>query len=123
MKSIKDEKPDKKILNIFEMERQAYNKYTEGDYHGAIKIIQNIIDMFIANDDDRGWYLQEIVRYIYPHSKSDSNTYQVTAHRKNRYLLKPKDGMVITNISTISLRRIDSIIEWIQSFDNFQDLV
>ena len=122
MSSVKNEKKPSKMLEILELEKKAEEKYALGNYQGAIEIIQTIIDNHVTSDEDRGWYLQEMARLIYPFSKIDSNKYQVSAHRKSKFLFKPKEGMEITKIATVSLKRIENITKWIHSFDNFDDL-
>lgn len=112
----------KKVLQIFEKEKQAEKKYMEGDYIGACKIIQKLIDQYIKNNEEVGWYLQEMARYTYPYSKSQANNYQIAAHKKNICLFKPKVGMHITKLSSMSLKRIENIILWIQKFDEFDEL-
>lgn len=123
MDKINNEQTNNNILNIFEAERKSYEKFQLGDYTEAIKIIQNLIDTNNLSEEEEGWYLQEMAKYIYPYSKSQSNELQISAHKKNRYLLKPKEGMEISKLSTISLKRIESIISWIKSFENYEDLI
>ncbi len=113
---------NKKVLQIFDKEKQAEKKYMEGDFVAACKIIQELIDQHVENEEEKGWYLQEMARYTYPSSISRANEYQIAAHKKNIYLFKPKDGMAITKISSMSLKRIENIISWIQSFESFDEL-
>jgi hypothetical protein len=111
-----------KILEIFSAEMKAENKYYEGDYEGASKIAQEIADKHVETLADKGWYLQEMARYTYLSSKLRSNEYQVAAHRHNRYLLKPKDGMVFSKITVLSQKRIENICEYIKRFGSFDEL-
>ncbi|MFE4430444.1 DEAD/DEAH box helicase [Peribacillus butanolivorans] len=122
MDEIQSDKESPKMLEIFELEKKAEEKYAQGKYQEAVNILQQLIDKHVTTDEDRGWYLQEMARLIYPYSKSESNRYQVFAHRKNKFLFKPKEGMEITNIAAISLKRIENIKNWIHSFENFEDL-
>lgn len=122
MESMASEQKNKKVLTIFETEKEAELKYMEGNISKAIKILQSMIDNYITTDEERGWYLQEMARYCYSISKSESNDYQIAAHKKNIYLFKPKTGLEIKNLSTITLRRVESIISWVQSFDNYEEL-
>jgi len=111
-----------KILEIFEAERRAEREYTEGNSTEACNIIQKLIDTHITTNEEKGWYLQEMARYTYSISISQANEYQISAHKKNIYLFKPKEGMSITKISSVSLRRIENIILWLQSFETFEEL-
>jgi replicative superfamily II helicase len=111
-----------KMLELLKLEKTADEKYLQGDYQGAVQTIQYLIDNYIDSDEERGWYLQEMARLIYPYSKVESNKYQISAHRKNTFLFKPKEGMEIQKISEISLKRIEGIAKWISSFDAFDEL-
>ncbi|WP_234396926.1 DEAD/DEAH box helicase [Bacillus massiliglaciei] len=122
MDEMTGEVKNKQILGIFEYERQAEKKYLEEDYQGAINIIQKLLDEHIKTDEERGWYFQEMARYIYPLSKTESNKYQILAHKKNPYLLRPKEGMQIQSISAISLKRIENIMDWIRQFESNEEL-
>lgn len=112
----------KKVLHIFEEERKAEKEYNEGNNEDACVIIQKLIDDQIKDNQDKGWYLQELARYIYPHSVSQANEYQISAHKKNINLFKPREGITITKISSLSLKRIENIISWIQAFENYEEL-
>ncbi len=111
-----------KILNIFSAEMKAEEKYYGGQYEEAANIIQKIIDSYVEIGTDKGWYLQEKARYLYSSSKANSNELQVIAHRYNRYLLRPKNGMVFSKISTISQKRIENIVKYIKEFNAFDEL-
>lgn len=112
-----------KLLDIFSAEMKAEDKYYEEDYEGAQKILQGIIDNQVEIVTDKGWYLQEMARYIYPLSKTRSNELQVAAHKHNRYLLKPKDGMIISKVNTVSQKRIENIINFVKEFGSFDELL
>lgn len=111
-----------KILNVFELELAAETKFQQGDPDSAVKLLQKLIDEHIKDDTDKGCYLQEMARYTYTGSKSESNRLQVEAHRKNRYLMKPRTGMHFDRIMVISQQRVENIIKWIGSFENFEEL-
>jgi len=59
---------------------------------------------------------------MYPLSKARSNELQVAAHRYNRYLLKPKDGMVFSKITILSQKRIENICTYVKGFCSFDEL-
>lgn len=122
MNEVSNEQKTNNILTIFEAERKAFEEFRRGEYINAKNILQSLIDNNKLSEEEEGWYLQEMAKYIYPHSKSQSNELQVAAHRKNRYLLKPKEGMKISKMTTISLKRIENIISWIRSFENYEEL-
>jgi replicative superfamily II helicase len=111
-----------RILHIFSAEMKAENKYFEGDYETAVKMLQEIVDKHVETLADKGWYLQEMARYMYPSSKTRSNELQVAAHKHNRYLLKPKDGMVFSKITILSQKRIENICNYVKGFGSFDEL-
>jgi len=122
MNQISQTRTTPKILDIFSSEMKAEQKYYEGDYEDAARSLQGVVDKFVEMPTDKGWYLQEMARYIYPLSKTRSNEYQVAAHKHNRYLLRPKDGMVISKITVLSQKRIENICEYIKRFGSFDEL-
>jgi hypothetical protein len=122
MNQISQPRTPPKILHIFSAEMKAENKYYEGDYEAAVKILQEVADKHIETLADKGWYLQEMARYIYPSSKMRSNELQVAAHKHNRYLLKPKDGMVFSKITILSQKRIENICNYVKGFGSFDEL-
>jgi replicative superfamily II helicase len=111
-----------KILHIFSSEMRAENRYYEGDPDSAVSILQDIIDNYAETLSDKGWYLQEMARYLYTSSKIHSNEKQIAAHNHNRYLLKPKDGMVVKKITVLSQKRIENICNYIKNHGSFDEL-
>ena len=112
----------KKVLEIFQSEREAELACIKDDASEAVKIIQSMIDNhYIKDDADIGWYLQHMARYKYAYSKTESNKEQIQAHKKNRFMLKPKTGMQI-DLLKISQKRMEKIINWIKSFENYEEL-
>jgi replicative superfamily II helicase len=109
-----------KMLDVFATEERAEQKFQEGANREAAQIIQKLIDSYIPVDakEDRGWYLQEMARFLYPISKSESNEYQVKAHKLNKLLLRPKAGMNFEKLTMVSQKRIANIKSWLQSFEN-----
>lgn len=122
MDTVVPDTPDANILEIFQMELQAEKKFQGGDVEDAVQVIQSLLNKYINDDGDKGWYLQEMARYHYLQSKSESNDLQINAHRKNHFLLKPRIGMKMTTITVISQKRIENIISQIQQFEDFQEL-
>jgi hypothetical protein len=111
-----------KILELFRREYEAEKKFQEGDIEGAIQVLQMLTDKEVTDETDKGWYLQEMARYRYTESKEESNKLQVAAHRKNRFLLKPRSGMQISKIRVVSQKRMENIIDWVKKFENYQEL-
>ncbi len=42
-----------------------------------------------------------MARYRYLQDRTQSNTMQIAAHQRNRYLLRPRDGMKVSNSSRL----------------------
>jgi hypothetical protein len=111
------------MLEVFAAELEAETLYQIGDIPKALAQLQNIIDKHIGNNsDDRAWYLQEMARFKYAESKSESNELQVVAHRQNRYLLRPQHGMTIQKLGLVAQKRLANIVEWIGRHRTFEEL-
>jgi replicative superfamily II helicase len=113
---------EKRVLNVLQLEKDAEVKYKSGDFDKAAEIVQKLIDEYVTESSEKGWYLQEIARYLYPKSKTESNTKQIAAHKLNTFLLKPREGMNLAKISFISQNRIQNITKWVKQFDNYEQL-
>jgi replicative superfamily II helicase len=111
------------LLRIFQAEVSAERAFQDGNYDGAAKTIQNLLDKFTLPDSDRGWYLQEIARYTFPSSKTQSNEFQRNAHKTNRSLLRPKEGMLFSKVPTLTPeKRVARIKEWLASHELFENV-
>jgi replicative superfamily II helicase len=122
MKNLPPSVVDTAILELFSFEALAEKKYNEGNYTEARETIQKIIDELISSEHEKGWYLQEMARYIFPSSATESNKYQFKAHKKNHILLCPRDGMFFHKVTTIGQKRAEKIIGWIKSSESYEEL-
>jgi hypothetical protein len=122
MDSMEDKGLHHQRLEIFALELRAEQKAEEGFFEEAAAIVQDLSDRHVTDEAERGWYLQEMARLAYRSSKAKSNTYQIAAHQKNRYLLKPREGLVVEKISPLSQKRVDNIIDSIKRFKVYEDL-
>lgn len=123
MNEIESEDRGGKSLDLFQAELDAELLFESGKIAEAIARIQRLIDESDLAVPDRGWYLQEMARYTHSKSKTESNKTQIQAHRMNRYLLKPKDGMQIDQIALIDEKRIGNMLEWMSRFDGNHDVL
>lgn len=114
--------PDYRVLDLFQLEFDAEKKFQNGDAEGAIQSLQMLVDKYVNDDSDKGWYLQEMARYKYSQNKAESNKLQITAHRKNRFLLRPRSGMQVDKIKVISQKRMENVIAWIKGFESYEEL-
>jgi replicative superfamily II helicase len=116
--------PDLAMLQLYATELSAEIQLENGRYIEAQKIIQNMLDTnHSISNEDRGWYTQEMARIIYRHSKSESESLQVTAHKINGYLLKPKNGIIFKKLEPLNQKRVFNIITWVRKSIDHQDLM
>ncbi|NOT47946.1 MAG: DEAD/DEAH box helicase [Acidobacteria bacterium] len=122
MDAVSGSSADEFALTVFESEHEAEKLFQRGDIDGAVRVLQTMLDQNTFDELDKGWYLQEIARYLNARERIESNKTQVTAHGKNRFLLKPRTGMVFKKISLVNQRRMENIIGWIRKFPSFEEL-
>jgi len=115
--------PDFRVLKQFALEREAELKFDGGDIDGAKAIVQSLADQSGLGEAQRGWYVQESARYEYERSKAESNTLQVAAHKRNRSLFKPRNGMQFKKLALVSQRRIENCRKWISDHSSAQELL
>lgn len=60
---------------------------------------------------------------MYQFSKTESNKLQIIAHKNNRFLLKPKEGMEFTQLSEISWKRVEEIKSKLESYEDYEDFI
>lgn len=122
MNEVQPDDHNNPTLEIFSLELKAEQQYLKGEIDKAIGILQKLLDVNAVDELDRGWYLQEMARYKYRQSKDESNNLQISAHRSNRYLLKPRSGMQVAKLEVISQKRVERIITWVKSCETYSDL-
>jgi len=122
MDEIKPHSPASEGLDLFQRELEAEMRFSRNDPQGGVEILQRLVDEHDADWADKGWYLQEMARYTYPISKSDSNKLQISAHNRNRFLMRPRTGMQVDRIVVVSQKRIERILSWIKKFETREDM-
>ena len=123
MRTVKARSPSKKMLSIFATERKAEKKALASRWPEAANIIQDMLDQAKLSEEDRGWYLQEMARYMWHHSKAESCRLQLAAHDLNRFLLKPKEGVTVKKLEAIPRKRVEAIATWVRSAEGYDDLI
>jgi replicative superfamily II helicase len=114
----------KKVLELLKVEKEAEQKYKNGDALGAVTILQKLIaSPLVTNESEKGWYLQESARYMFSEDPEKANELQRQAHSLNNFLLKPERGMVIKKINLIGQKRIENIKTWLKLQGDFQEVV
>lgn len=119
MDKIESSDQNNNVYEKLELERDAEELYYNDELEKASNVMQKLIDNF---PEERHWYLQSLAKYTYGISKADSNELQISAFKKNRNLLKPKDGIEYSKIAFINENRTNRINSWICNFDNYSDL-
>ena len=64
-----------------------------------------------------------MARYASSYDKDHSNDLQVAAHKRNKYLLRPREGMFFETISAVGQKRMERMISWIKTFSTPDDLL
>jgi len=105
------------MLDIFSAELQAETLYQSGAVDKAVARLQQLLDDANFTKSERGWYLQEMARYRHQ-DPLESARLQRAAHGSNRYLLRPREGVRITQLTPTAQRRARAIIEWAQTFES-----
>lgn len=124
MNSIEEYNKEQHFIEIFDYERKAEEEFINNNPESAKKYIQHIIDTYYPNCKDlKGWYLQKIAKYTSLVNASESNSIQISAHKFNPYVLKPKNGMEFKRLSAINSVRIEKINEWIKQFSDFEQMM
>jgi replicative superfamily II helicase len=111
------------VLEILELEKQAEEEYSNGEFIKAHELTQKLIDKYIdkENNTEIGWYFQQIARFLFHGNSIDSNKMQILAHKKNRNLYKPSTGMEIKQL-IINEDRVEKIKKWINKFSSYLEL-
>lgn len=126
MDSIKSEDTERlKADEIIIMEREAENLFNDGEYDDASNTLQNLLDKHSGSlsSNEKGWYLQDMSRYLYAKNRVEGMELQVIAHRTNKSLFLPPDGYQFTKINLKPQERISNIRSRISEFNNFEDLL
>ncbi|MDA8451055.1 DEAD/DEAH box helicase family protein [Acidovorax sp. NCPPB 3859] len=122
MAKVKPSGANEKVLRMYAAELSAEQTYLEGDYASAADMLQKSLDKRLVDKQDQGWYLQEIARYQYRGNRTESRRLQLAAHKANRLLLKPPEGVTVAKLTVVSQGRIERIAAWVGTFDNYEQL-
>ena len=122
MEAVEPEKPSKAGLDLFSRELKAEQLHERGNAESAIEVIQSLIDDCVQEDEELGWYLQEMARYALCLDSTRSTALQRHAHLKNHDLLKPRSGMQVQPIVVVSDKRIEASLEWIMRQQSYEEL-
>lgn len=122
MAMVKPSLPSSKVLNLYSAELAAEQANCDGDYATAARTIQQLLDTKQTEDADKAWYLQTMARYKYRTERLESQRLQIVAHKSNRLLLRPANGVTVARLTLVSQGRVERIMSWIRKFENYEQL-
>jgi len=111
------------IYYLLQLEKEAEEANLKGDNETACNKIQEILDKYIQDESEKGWYLQQLANYKYFISKLESNKLQKSAFLINSQLLKPRDGVSYKKIEFINDNRIKRIKQWMSKFSSYSEFI
>lgn len=111
------------LVEVYVAEREAEELHRAGRTELAVAKLQALIDgNVVESDTEKGWYLQEMARYMHPAQRLQANQLQIAAHTKNRYLLRPRSGMMVSRLEPRSERRAEAVAGWIRTCGDHESL-
>jgi hypothetical protein len=122
MGKVKPRGANEQVLRLYAAELAAEKLYIAGDYASASEELQKLLDAGTVNEEDKGWYLQEMARYHYRSNRTESQRLQVAAHKSNRLLLKPPSGVTVAKLTILSQGRMERIGEWVAGHGSYSNL-
>ncbi len=123
MDEIEDGDENNELLEIFGLESKAELFQYNGDSEKAVEVMQKIVDTKCSNESEKGWYLQNLARYMYKISHVESNSLQKSAFRQNYQLLHPKEGLTYKKLGFINENRIQRIKTFINQHGTYEELM
>ncbi len=121
MKAVTPRSANDKLLRLYETELLAEMHALRGDFKKAAESIQSALDAKQIVDSDKGWYLQEMARYLHREDRTRAEQLQRAAHQNNKMLIKPLSGVTIKTL-VLSQARLARLMEWIRTFTSYSDL-
>lgn len=116
MAKVETKKPSKGYLDRALLEREAEALYQKGHVQKAVDKLQELIA--IADQTDRGWFLQLKATYLYPTDHTRSMDAQLKAFTENERLFRPPSGISYSKLSSKGTNRASRILEWIIKHDS-----
>ena len=123
MRSIEDEIKRAGVHEILQKEYQAERFFAMEDFGRACTLAQELCDKFTDDKLERGWYLQQLARFKYRISKTESIQIQKSAFENNLQLLKPKEGINYTKIEFINENRVARIRNWMSQYRDYSEMM
>lgn len=103
------------LIEYAEVERKAFDLAISGQHLQAAELVKNAVNQLrMLDSDDEGWYLQLAATYMYKADRGKSMELQLSAHKKNSYLLRPPEGtsyVKLTNKRSTQSIRVKNFID------------
>ncbi|POS09944.1 DEAD/DEAH box helicase family protein [Burkholderia gladioli] len=122
MAKVKPSGANERVLRVYASELAAEQAYRDGDYATAADVLQKLLDKKQVDDADKGWYLQQVARYQYRSDRPESQRLQIAAHKENRFLLRPSNGVTVAKLTMVSQGRVERIMSWVRKFETYEQL-
>lgn len=107
------------LYDILKLEKEAYDAALLKNYDFAADFIQKIINI-VGDEEEKGWYLQIFAKYKYSVDRTEAIRCQISAFKKNNYLLKPQEGIIYSKINYgANSKRNQIIIDELKKFDDY----
>lgn len=122
MQKIDENSQQPALHEVLQLEYQAESAFAVGRVDAACEIMQRLCDKFNHLPAEKGWYVQQLARYQYKGSKTDSDRTQHAAFALNTQLMKPRTGAKYKKINYINEGRLSRIRNWLSAFNSFEEL-
>lgn len=113
----------KKVLEELSIQYEAEYANYKNKHKEAAEILQSYLNdnNNSLSDQEYGWYTQQIARYKYFYSKSQSLGTQKSAYEKNSYLLKPDGDIEIKRLKSDNVIQSKNVKKYIIKTSNISD--
>ena len=120
MDSIIERPQEHPLLDLLVKERNADMALRRNDIPAACAVYQDIADSMKGKDLEHGWYLQELAKYKYLVSPTESKSLQKSAFSKNQYVLMP-DLTVYKKINILDDCQLKNIQDNLRQFADYSE--
>ncbi|MEX3470921.1 helicase C-terminal domain-containing protein [Staphylococcus hominis] len=110
------------LYERLEKEKEIEKNYINGEYQKACYQLQTYIDELKDDENEKAWYRQKLAKFYYYIDKVKSKKIQIAAFKKNRELLKPKDGITYNKLSFIDSNKTSNIRKYVSKFKDHEEL-
>lgn len=120
MDTIEETPQEHPLLSLLERERKADIALRRNDIPAACAVYQDIVDSLKGNDQEQGWYLQELAKYKFFISPTEYKALQKSAFNKNQYVLMP-DLTVYKKINILEDSQLKNIQALLKQFSDYNE--